>query len=108
MTCGRLLRLGDAGRSCPRPTGLNEQNGVAARCGQYPEKRRAGPRPALDRLPQHFTQAAARHLFYNIYGIERTGRLFPGSVFIVNMTGTVKAANDSSSLQPRQPAAAYQ
>ena len=62
---------------------LNPETGVAERCGEYAEDRYI--RKTLDWLakPGNFSYDVGQHRFYNIYGIERAGRL-SGQRFMAN------------------------
>lgn len=56
--------------------GLNPATGVAANCGQYPEN--DAIRKGMNWIGDNFAFADAvgqKSLFYNVYGIERVGRL---------------------------------
>ncbi len=54
---------------------LNRETGVAERCGEYEED------PFIEKTlrwlarPGHFGYELANHMYYNIYGVERAGRL---------------------------------
>jgi hypothetical protein len=52
---------------------LNEQTGVAAKCGIYPEDDAIAK--GMRWLAQEFRFQNPPHTFYNVYGIERVGRL---------------------------------
>lgn len=52
---------------------LDKRTGVAAKCGQYPEDRAMAN--GMKYVVDHFNTEVRHHLFYNLYGIERTGRL---------------------------------
>lgn len=52
---------------------LNEQTGVAAKCGFYPEDDAIAK--GMRFLAQEFRFINPPHTFYNVYGLERVGRL---------------------------------
>ena len=53
--------------------GLNEQTGIAAKCGIYPDDDAIAK--GMRWLAQEFKFSHPMHTFYNVYGIERVGRL---------------------------------
>jgi len=53
--------------------GLNEQTGIAAKCGIYPDDDAIAK--GMRWLAQEFKFFNPPHTFYNVYGIERVGRL---------------------------------
>lgn len=53
--------------------GLNDETGVAANCGVYPEDETLAK--GMHWLAQEFRFSNPPHTFYNVYGIERVGRL---------------------------------
>ncbi|HEV3145309.1 MAG TPA: DUF4159 domain-containing protein [Gemmataceae bacterium] len=74
MTCAGLCGLYICGSEAKEgEQKLNKQTGVAARCGQYADN--DAITAALNWLASNFTFRLGQHEFYNIYGIERTGRL---------------------------------
>jgi hypothetical protein len=52
---------------------LNEATGVAAKCGFYPEDDAVAK--GMRWLGQNFAFLNPQHTFYNVYGLERVGRL---------------------------------
>jgi hypothetical protein len=76
MTTAGLCGLLIAGQELNKgQQGLNEQTGVAARCGHYVDDKAVQAALRWIGSPQHFTLTPRGHQFYNIYGIERAGRL---------------------------------
>jgi hypothetical protein len=54
---------------------LDPATGVAKKCGDYGDKQNAALARGLNWVADHFTFSSAKSTFYNVYGIERLGRL---------------------------------
>jgi hypothetical protein len=73
MTTAGLCGLLIAGQALATDQQQLQKNGVAQKCGLYPEDKAAAL--AMDWVIRNFRVDVRHHLFYNIYGIERAGRL---------------------------------
>ncbi|MCX7700768.1 MAG: DUF4159 domain-containing protein [Gemmataceae bacterium] len=54
---------------------LNRETGVAERCGEYEEDQHIQRTLRWLAQPGHFGFEVANHMYYNVYGVERAGRL---------------------------------
>jgi hypothetical protein len=73
MTTAGLCGLLIAGMELNERREVIQDNGIALHCGQYGENKPVAA--ALDWIGKRFTLKHAQAIYYNIYGIERAGRL---------------------------------
>ncbi|OAI47934.1 hypothetical protein AYO44_08340 [Planctomycetaceae bacterium SCGC AG-212-F19] len=67
--CGLMI----AGQELNADQQQLQKNGVALKCGLYPEDKALAK--GMEWVTGHFQVEVRHHLFYNLYGIERAGRL---------------------------------
>ena len=100
MTTAGLCGLLISGMELNSGREVLQPDGTATNCGVYAENKPATD--ALGWISRNFKADLSNHTYYNLYGIERTGRL-SGQRFSGNTTGIAKAA--SSWCMPRRKTA---